>query len=187
MKKIILMIMIMVAITSNAVSAAEYWKYSTSGLMTSERELEHSYGWSSIFDPGAMVYADRSIFDKKEVTVMNYPVAEYSVYSSTTGPETLTLGIVESNSNIDNVVMNHINYIERIGGRMTGYSVDGDGVYNRCINISWDAAGMHHYARFEYELSPARVGYYDLMFTDYRSFDIGLMNSSFSVLGEYQR
>jgi len=172
----------------------QYWSYSTSGLMSADviSEVKISSDWTSICDPGAIVDANRGIFDTHQTTVSNYPYEEYSVFSSSTGDETLTLGIIENpyvygkEDPMDKAVSSQIAYIQRIGGVMTGYSTDSDGMYDKCVNISWDVSGSHHFARFEYETCYGRIGYYDLMYFDERQIDTHKMNLSFRVLGEYQ-
>ncbi len=182
-------------------AAGRYNYYNTAG----DRLAEDAMHPSAIFLPGATVYADADVFTTLTAKHDDYPNGfnGYSCFGGDGRVETLTLGVIDNGGDrrlnsdfLENYVYSHIRYIKSIGGTMTGYKLitDYDNYekvyYTAAVNISWDADGIHHYARFEPDTSFRTViGYYDLAFPTGSSVrnDIPYMNERFSVAFEYQR
>ena len=143
---------------------------------------------------GTKVYARYNLFNKT-ILSDHYDWGDveefYSCYGSDNSDETLTLGFINDSaylgkSDIQRLsyqVSKQINYINSIGGMMTGYSFESSGsIFERyALNISWNVGIEHHYARFESEVSsPMFVGYYDLCYSDLgiAQYDIPYMNEN---------
>lgn len=148
---------------------------------------------------GAIVEADFDMFNFCSVHAGVEGEDEYACYAGNNTPETLTLGFkslyeIGGGYNLEPgmealqlVVADQISYVKHIGGVMTGYSFDDNGIGREAVNISWNIGTMHHYARFEFEGGGGHsIGYYDLMYTDSSDVDIAAMNNSFCVAYEVQ-
>lgn len=184
------------------VSAADRYNYYNTAGDILAADATHP---SAIFLPGAIVYADADIFTTLTAKRDDYlnGFNGYSCFGGYGRAETLTLGVIDKGGDrsldsdfLENYVYSHIRYINSIGGNMTGYKLitayDNyeKKYYTAAVNISWDADGMHHYARFEPDTRfRAVIGYYDLAFPTFSSVwkDIPYMNEHFSVAFEYQR
>lgn len=112
----------------------------------------------------------------------------YTVYGNSINSDTLTIGQTDTplpwNYSLDwedscreqlkAALHNHINYIESVGGVMTGYAEQNPSRSDIGFNIigfsysyviSWDMGDKHHYAKF-YLSNGSYIGYYDLEFSD---------------------
>ena len=201
MKKFILIFSALVMLLSTATVNAEEYVYTSSGLTKEMTDGDFS-GLSAMECPGAIVYADGNLFDQKIAQSLPLANEDYTVYKNSNSEETITLGMFyvgidqmsgwDFNSAIDACVYRQIDYIEHIGGKMTGYTIEKSNydTGRKVLNISWDIAGYHHYARFANETGNIHtVGYYDYMFTDNTpdvSEKIEKFNCSFGVAYELQ-
>ncbi len=171
----------------------------TGGIYTDDETERMNIGSAS----GASVYARYNQFNKllkAEEIVWDYSLREfYSCFGSDDSDETLTLGEtfnydysgMSDIQKLKHQVSKQINYINSIGGTMTGYRIESSGsIFERyALNISWDVGGEHHYARFESDnASLVCIGYYDLCYSESGivQYDIPYMNEHFGAVYDVQ-
>ena len=140
------------------------WRYTSAGMkyMTSLYSVDFL----------ANVYAITEAFP---TIIMQEEKPRYSVYGALDNSDTLTVGQTEfplhgeysKQEQLKAALHNHIKYIERVGGVMTGYAEQNPGSsvvgYAYGFVISWDIKDKHHYAKFCYY--NGEIGYYDLEFS----------------------
>lgn len=181
------------------VSANDYDPKNRYSIYTMKGEIYTKYNGSKlsmIACPGSLVYASARTFDRLLHTNVGTSYLDvYSCFGNDSENESLTLGfnVNEDYWNVrDDIitlkakVVSHINYINSIGGVMTGYEFGYESMnkYDPYVNISWNVGDEHHYARFENAIGHRTpIGYYDLMYKDGSLVqeDIPYMNETFSV------
>ena len=198
MKKLLSCILILSAFAISAQSAMAYdeYVYTSNGIIEPYSTTDYDVRLSSIASPGAIVHSDGDIFDTT-ITTYFQRLSEmyYACYGSSSCGDTLTVAAEpyvnfegSEKQTIQKRVLNQINYINGIGGNMTGYTINSDKYDNYTLNISWDIDDVHHYAHFLYRRSYSVIGYYDLMYSDQSNsqYLIGDMNNKFSIAYEDQ-
>lgn len=190
----ILLICMLISFSSLNVSANElkigYKVYTSRGDIYNNPNTNQL---SAITCPGAVVYASEEYFNK--IVRKGTRGGSFTCYGKDESLDTLTLGCGSIDMNktklerIQYQVQSQINYVNDIGGIVTGYTIEDGSSECPALNISWVVGEYNHYARFEMDrYSYTVIGYYDLMYTDDSlvQYDIPYMNESFSVSCESQ-